>query len=279
MDMVTDLRDLFQSAFGGDLLDLWAAVNGQTIKDAYWDALKFLGVDRPRFQNDSRREEKRRKSRRVGKPTGLQPAKRGSRVEDYLRTERAIPTETIKLYRIGELDPLRWKKDGQPRDYRGPWIAFPFLDPDGRCFNIKYLHVERREETNRHGRKILRKFILQEPGTRDGLFGWQAVPDDATECTICEGEVDAMSATAFGLPVGLSMPMGAGTGNKLRWIDEDWDELERFTTIFLCYDADKAGRESIGEAAQRLGTHRVRIVALPGCPGYQFAPGGRSQRL
>ncbi len=132
--------------------------------------------------------------------------------------------------------------------------------------------VSRRNDHHGPGKKVLRKFILQEPGTRDGLFGWQAVPDDATECTICEGEVDAMSVTALGLPVGLSMPMGAGTGNKLRWIDEDWDELERFKTIFLCYDADKAGRDSIQEAAQRLGTHRVRIVD-------QFAPGERSQRL
>jgi twinkle protein len=57
--------------------------------------------------------------------------------------------------------------------------------------------------------------------------------------------------------------MGAGTGAKLDWIDRDWDILARFDDIVLCYDADRAGQDTVKECARRLGLERVRVLHLP----------------
>ena len=38
------------------------------------------------------------------------------------------------------------------------------------------------------------------------LFGWQAIPDDAREVVITEGEIDALSMAAYGFPA-LSVPV------------------------------------------------------------------------
>ncbi|WP_336293961.1 toprim domain-containing protein [Bartonella sp. CB169] len=79
---------------------------------------------------------------------------------------------------------------------------------------------------------------------------------------ITEGEIDALSLAAYGYPA-VSVPFGGGTGGKHNWIENEFDHLEPFETIFLATDMDKSGEEAAYEIANRLGRHRCYRVRLP----------------
>ncbi|WP_034988765.1 toprim domain-containing protein [Bartonella senegalensis] len=80
---------------------------------------------------------------------------------------------------------------------------------------------------------------------------------------ITEGEIDALSLAAYGYPA-VSVPFGGGHGGKQNWIENEFDHLEAFETIFLATDMDKPGEEAAHEIASRLGRHRCYRVCLPG---------------
>ena len=71
-----------------------------------------------------------------------------------------------------------------------------------------------------------------------------------------------MALTQYGFPA-LSVPMGGGGGRKQDWIDNDFDELMRFDTIYLATDMDDAGERAAEEITRRLGAERCRRVTLP----------------
>ncbi|WP_375608164.1 toprim domain-containing protein [Bartonella sp. AC140YNZD] len=79
---------------------------------------------------------------------------------------------------------------------------------------------------------------------------------------ITEGEIDALSLAAYGYPA-VSVPFGGGSGGKHNWIENEFDHLEAFETIFLATDMDKPGEEAAREIASRLGRHRCYRVHLP----------------
>ncbi len=79
---------------------------------------------------------------------------------------------------------------------------------------------------------------------------------------ITEGEIDALSLAAYGYPA-VSVPFGGGVGGKQNWIENEFDHLESFETIFLATDMDKPGEEAAHEIANRLGRHRCYRVQLP----------------
>ena len=119
---------------------------------------------------------------------------------------------------------------------------------------VKFLGIDRPL-----GKKVTRV----EPGCEPILFGWQAIPDDAREVVIEEGELNALSLWDYGRPA-LGVPFGAGGGAKQRWIESEYVRLQRFETIYLRFDEDKPGADAINEILPRLGRHRCRVVTMPG---------------
>jgi twinkle protein len=91
------------------------------------------------------------------------------------------------------------------------------------------------------------------------LFGWQAIPANAREVVICEGELDALAWYQLGHPA-LSVPNGA---NGHTWIEQEYEHLERFDVIYLSYDNDEVGRKGVAESIDRLGRERCRVVEIP----------------
>jgi twinkle protein len=91
------------------------------------------------------------------------------------------------------------------------------------------------------------------------LFGLDTIPPRARSIIITEGEFDAMSYCEQGIPA-VSIPQGA---KNHAWIENDFDLLEQFDTVYLSYDMDAPGRQGVKEVAKRLGYHRCRIVMLP----------------
>lgn len=212
----------------GDLLDLWAMVRGVPLATAIDDARGWLGLEAPRTERPVERA-----WTRPPKPRCTAPA---HRVLDYLTEDRNLPAEVIERYRVGE--------DGDD-------IVFPFLLPNGELAMAKRRRAE-------DGAKPKPTAADCEPI----LFGWQAVPENERAVVITEGEIDALSMAAYGYTA-MSVPFGGGGGAKQRWIESDFERMDRFETIRLAMDMDEPGEQAAREIASRLGHHRCARVKLP----------------
>lgn len=94
------------------------------------------------------------------------------------------------------------------------------------------------------------------------LFGWQALDSKVRSVVLCEGEIDCMSYSQYGVNA-LSVPFGGGKGAKQQWIEFEFHNLDRFEEIWISMDNDEVGQEAAREIASRLGEHRCRMVKLP----------------
>ena len=221
----------FASGEGGDLLDLWMAAKKCGLTAAMQGACKLLKiqVDDATFAN----------SRASYDDPAMIPCrtpKAETPVTKYL-LDRGLSMDTLAMFKIG---------DG------GDCIVFPFIHDD-KPMMIKRLKLERV-----NGKKDIRP---TSPNQMPCLFGWQAVDPKTRSVCITEGEIDAMSVKEMGMDA-LSIPFGGGEGAKHAWIENEYDRLQRFDTIFLCLDADQEGKKAANDIAERLGRHRCKVIDL-----------------
>lgn len=219
----------FSTGQGGDLIDLWCATRRLDLNSALGEVRAWLGVERPRLHQPVRTQWKR-----PALPKCKPPERRALA---YLRDTRKLPADVLAAYRVGEDDQQR--------------IVFPFHHPDGSLALVK-----RRDPAD--GAKP----VPTEPNCEPVLFGWQAIPPDARSIVITEGEIDALSWAAYGHPA-LSVPFGGGAGGKQKWIESEYDRLDRFERIHLALDMDGPGEEAALAIAERLGRHRCVRVKMP----------------
>lgn len=221
--------DFASGESGGDLLDLWSAVKGVSLAAAIDDARDWLGVERPKFVAPTK------EYKAPIKPEGLRRLD-ATPVERYLSDERGISADTAKAFRIAA---------------DGDRVLFPFIDPQGETRMIKFRDINDKKKQG-----------PTSAGQMPILFGWQAVDANAREVWIVEGEFDAMAAHQMGVSA-LSVPFGGGKGAKQQWIENEYDNLDRFETIVLAMDMDAEGELAAREIAERLGLHRCVRVTLP----------------
>jgi len=219
----------FATGEGGDLLDLWCATKGIPLHDALSEAKAFLGISEPRFHGGKRTYTPPKK------PKCQRP---GGEAFQWLTETRKLSEASIQAFQIA-ID--------------GEYVIFPFKR--GPQKDAEMPMCKRRSMKTKDTRPT-------SSGQMPCLFGWQAMPDNAREVTICEGEFDAMALMDYGINA-LSVPFGGGKGEKQAWIENEFESLERFDTIFVCMDSDKVGREGALTIVERLGAERCRIVNLP----------------
>ncbi len=130
------------------------------------------------------------------------------------------------------------------------FVCFPSY-VDGECRRIMSLSLNRDE----NGKKKFKSTSNSEPC----LFGWQAMDGTERYIIITEGQIDAMAWYTYGYKA-LSVPNGA---NSFDWIDNDWDKLSCFDTIYLSMDNDVPGKNAGKKMIQRLGVERCRVITLP----------------
>lgn len=213
---------------GGDLIDLWMAAHHCSLIEAMDQAREWLGVERPQFLAPKREYQAPVRPERTRKVEG-------SPVKDYLTT-RGLNEATIRNFRIA---------------VDGDRVLFPFIDPQGETRMIKFRDIN---DKKRQG--------PTSAGQMPILFGWQAVEQNAREVWITEGEFDAMAGHQMGVAA-LSVPFGGGGGAKQQWIENEYDNLDRFENIILALDMDDEGEAACREIAERLGIHRCLRVKLP----------------
>jgi|19_taG_2_1085344.scaffolds.fasta_scaffold01880_10 twinkle protein len=161
----------FASDIGGDLLDLWVAVNHLSMIDAMAEAKRYLGVVDPVVTSFSK-PQTRPAVPDVSYPTGS--------VMEWLTVERGLSVESVIEYQVSA---------------NGNEVVFPSLIDEELVF-CKF-------------RSILdKKKMRVQSGSQACLFGWQAIPKGDRTVIICEGEIDALSWWDLGFPA-MSVPNGA----------------------------------------------------------------------
>lgn len=212
----------FATDEGGDLLDLWAATRGLSIAEAIAEAKVFMGV------RDDMPRPKRPEFKRPKRPQ-CESAK--SAAATWLLS-RGLTEHTIAQFKIGE----------QVRDGK-TFAVLPYLR-DGELVNVKYRDVADK------------KGMRQEKDAEPCLFGWHLIGPKVRSVAITEGEIDAMTLHQCGIP---ALSVNAGAGNH-QWIESDWERLERFSEIWVCFDDDEPGKKGAMEVIQRLGSDRCKLV-------------------
>lgn len=175
----------FGGSEGGDLIALWMSVKGQQLPEALDDIRSWLGISRPEPYRDPKPDYQRPERPKCSKPANS--------VKTYLNG-RGIPDGILDVYRVAE---------------QGDKIIFPFLLPNGELVLAKARKAE-------DGAKPVPTAANCEPI----LFGWQAVPPNARDIIITEGEIDALSWATYGHPA-MSVPFGGGNPVTI-WCDSQY---------------------------------------------------------
>jgi twinkle protein len=213
----------FASGESGDLLDLFAAVRGCSISEALAEAKQYLGV------RDTMPERQAKAYTVPAKPKMAAPNK----VLDWL-AGRGLSNATIDEFKVREV-----QRSGTA------WALFPYLR-DGVYVNGKYRNPDDK------------KGMQQEKDAEPCLFGWHLIDPKARSVAITEGEIDAMTLHQIGIP---ALSVNAGAGNH-QWIENDWERLERFSEILVCFDNDDAGDKGAQEIIKRLGAERCKRMRV-----------------
>mgnify|MGYP003136157479 CR=1 FL=1 len=94
------------------------------------------------------------------------------------------------------------------------------------------------------------------------LFGQNMFNQTGKYITVCEGELDAMSAYEL---MGSKWPCVSiknGAAAALENCKQAFDYLNKFETIVLCFDNDRPGKESAQKVAQIFEPNKCKIVSL-----------------
>ena len=199
--------------------------NSCGVQGSWWDFQRDLG-DEPR-QLDSEKSfyQHTKPTYQKPKPKTQKPE---SKVIEYLKG-RGFTDETIKHFKIGQ--------------HNGDTVMIPFLK-NGEVVNVKYRGLEKKD-------------MWTEKNAEPVLFNRDNIKTN--ELIITEGEYDCMALHQYGIP-SVSVPNGV---NDFRWLENEWEWLEKYTTIYICFDDDVAGQKGLQEIVQRLGLWRCKTVRFP----------------
>jgi len=202
-------------------------LNSCGVKGSFYEFQKMLG-DTP--EREKKRDRfisgERKKSYSKPKPK-LETL--SNTVIDYLKS-RGFSPKTIEYFKIGSQN--------------SETAAIPYYK-NGELVNVKYRSIV--DKKNMHTEKNAEPTLFN----RDNI--------ELNILTICEGEYDTMALYEYGIE-SVSVPMGAGNH---QWIETEWEYLETFHEIYLCFDNDAAGNSNAREVAQKLGEWKCKLVTLP----------------
>ena len=107
-----------------------------------------------------------------------------------------------------------------------------------------------------------KKFWSEGNLTSSGLFGEHIFGGTGKYITVCEGEIDAMSAYEM---LGSKWPVVSiknGAASALQNCRDSFEYLNKFEQVVLCFDNDKPGREAALKVAELFDPNKCKIVQL-----------------
>ncbi len=142
-------------------------------------------------------------------------------------TDRNLTRSTCQVYGIGN-------KDG--------FYYFPYYNDEGTLVAFKRRNIQDK------------RFSVEGDWGNGGLFGQQLFSKGGKYVTITEGEFDAAAAYQM---LGSKYPVVSvrnGAGNAVQDIKTNYEWLDSFENIVICFDNDDAGRGAANAVAEILGT-------------------------
>jgi len=213
---------------GGDIIDLWEQVKGLTYPETLQSVADHFNLS---FA-DSPPPLARPYTEAPRDWEDLDPS---GKTYHYLTVDRKLDPEVIALYRVKQTS----------NDNAAVYLHYDHL----KVCLAKYLT---NHDTNNQ---------WSNPSPKHTLFGKHTVdPNHTNGCvTITEGQCDAIAWAQTGIPT-VSIP--SGVSNE-QWVDNDWDWLAQFHTIYISFDMDEKGKAAAASAINRLGRNKCRSIQLP----------------
>ena len=169
----------------------------------------------------------------------------GSQAEEYLAS-RGLEGPELKKFRLGVVEnPL----PGHDM-YRG-WLAIPYLrwsPGQGWCVITMRFRCLEDHEHARHGK------YMAHPGSQIHIFNTLSVLRSNDEISICEGELDAISAELMGLP-------SVGIPGRENWKSHFHRMFKGYERVYILADGDEAGRDFAFDVMKTL--PKGRIINMP----------------
>lgn len=150
-------------------------------------------------------------------------------VVQYLAS-RGFSKDTIEYFKFGSIN--------------GDTAVIPFYR-NGELVMVKYRSITDKKK------------MWVEKNTEPILFNRDNI--EKSSLVITEGEYDAAALHQYGVEA-VSVPMGAG---NFQWLEGEWDYVQSFDTIYLCFDNDQAGQEAAAKLAVKIGEYKCKLVKLP----------------
>tara|TARA_X000001388_G_scaffold73151_1_gene64556 strand:- start:810 stop:2429 length:1620 start_codon:yes stop_codon:yes gene_type:complete len=144
---------------------------------------------------------------------------------------------------------------------------YQYFDKDGKHVANKVREVE--------GKKFWSEGNL----SSSLLFGQSVFNQKGKFITVCEGEIDAMSAYEL---MGSKWPVVSiknGANSALENCRKAFDYLNAFETIVLCFDNDKQGREASEKVAQLFEPNKCKIVSLELKDANEYLRAGQREKF
>ena len=111
------------------------------------------------------------------------------------------------------------------------------------------------------------------------LFGQNKFNQGGKYITVCEGELDAMSAYEL---LGSKWPVVSiknGAASALKNCQQALDYLNKFDQIVLCFDNDKQGREAEQKVAKLFEPNKCKIMSLDLKDANEYLKTGQRERF
>lgn len=134
--------------------------------------------------------------------------------------------------------------------YRG-WLAIPYLrwsPGQGWCVITMRFRCLEDHEHARHGK------YMAHPGSQIHIFNTLSVLRSNDEISICEGELDAISAELMGLP-------SVGIPGRENWKSHFHRMFKGYERVYILADGDEAGRDFAFDVMKTL--PKGRIINMP----------------
>lgn len=212
----------------GDLVTLWAMVNGLSIGDALPQIQDYLGMPSTDHRQDTVYYKK----------------------PEPPRDPRALTKDMIAWFEGRGITREVLKNNNVARD--GSAFVYPLYSVK-KDKPVAFRYRMNLEDGS--------KKFWNSTDTAPAVFGRHGVSPLARELVLNEGYEDAMLLQSWGFDA-VSVPFGGGDGDKQQWIEYEFDWLASFDTIYWCQDADEAGRAATKELIERLGYDRLKIIKL-----------------
>lgn len=140
-------------------------------------------------------------------------------------------------------------KYGVKQDEVGQYHYYPYYDENGALTAVKTRDVG------------LKNFYLAGDFSKATLFGQNVFPKGGRYLTICEGELDALSAFQM---MGAKYPVVSvrnGAAAALKDCKAQFEYIDSFENIVLAFDADEPGQKAANAIAELFGA-KVKVMKM-----------------